>query len=311
MVPRPIIIDCDPGADDAIALLLAFASREALQILGITTVAGNVPLALTQRNARAICELAQVTDVPVYAGCPRPLLRSLITAEAVHGRTGLDGITLPAPQLPLQPTHAVNFLIETLLQAETPITLATLGPLTNLAVALVQQPAIQAHIQDVVIMGGAISLGNTTPAAEFNFYVDPHAAAIVLSAGLPITLISLDVTHQAIATPERLAALRALDNPASAAVLGLLAYYGQHDCAKYGLAGPPLHDPCVIAYLLDPSLFTSAPRFVAIETQSEANLGRSVVDYWQVLAQAPNAQVVQTIDADGFFQQLTTALARY
>lgn len=308
---KSVIIDCDPGADDAIALLLALASSQQLNILGITTVAGNVPLNLTQRNARCICELAGRADLPVYAGCPRPILRPLITAEDVHGKTGLDGITLPEPQMPLQETHAVDFLITTLMQSSGEISLATLGPLTNLAVAIIQQPQICDRIQEVVVMGGAITQGNITPSAEFNLYVDPHAAQVVFSAGLPLTLISLDVTHQAIATPERLAAIRAINTPVSAAVVGLLEHYGLYDMHRYGLAGPPLHDPCVIAYLLQPELFTCRPAHVAVETASELTAGRTVVDLWQCTNATPNTNVAESIQAAAFYDLLTRSLAQF
>ncbi|MBW4581765.1 MAG: nucleoside hydrolase [Tildeniella nuda ZEHNDER 1965/U140] len=309
MVAKPIIIDCDPGADDAIALFLALAFPEQLHVLGVTTVAGNVPLSLTQKNARCLCELAGRDDVPVYAGCPRPLLRPLTTAEDVHGRTGLDGISLPEPQMPLQTQHAVDFLIETLLQATEAITLATLGPLTNIAVAIIKQPAICQHIQEIVMMGGAVTQGNITPSAEFNLYVDPHAAHVVATAGVPLTMMSLDLTHQAIATPERLNAIHAINSPISDAILGLLNHYGAYDMQRYGFAGSPLHDPCVIAYLLQPDLFTSRRAYVAIETSSELTMGRTVVDWWYVTNQQPNTNVVETIEAEAFYQLLTQAIA--
>ncbi len=310
MAAKPIIIDCDPGADDAIALFLALSAHDALDVLGITTVAGNVPLALTQKNARCLCELVGRPDLPVYAGCSRPLLRPLITAEDVHGKTGLDGIHLSEPQMLLQPQHAVDFLIDTLLRSPTKITLATLGPLTNLAVAIVKQPEICQQIQEVVMMGGAVTQGNITPSAEFNVYVDPHAAQVVMSSGIPLTLLSLDVTHQAIATPERLSAIRDIHSPVSAAVIGLLDHYGAYEMQRYGSAGPPLHDPCVIAYLLQPDLFTSRRAYVAIETTSELTMGRTVVDLWGVTAQAPNATVVESIHADRFYQLLTDSIAK-
>lgn len=310
MIAKPLIIDCDPGADDAIALFLALAFPDRLNVLGITTVAGNVPLSLTQKNARCLCELAG-TDLPVYAGCPRPLLRPLTTAEDVHGKTGLDGIQLPEPQMPLQTQHAVDFLIETLMRSTGNITLATLGPLTNLAVAIVKQPAICQRLQEVVMMGGAVTQGNVTPSAEFNLYVDPHAAQVVVTAGIPLTMVSLDVTHQAIATPERLNAIRALNSPVSTATIDLLNHYGTYDRHRYGLPGPPLHDPCVIAYLLQPDLFTSYRAHVAIETASELTLGRTIVDRWHVTNQPANATVLESIDADGFYQLLTQAIAKF
>lgn len=308
-MPKPLIIDCDPGVDDAIALLLAFASPE-LDLLGITTVAGNVPLALTQTNARKICELAQRSDVPVFAGCPRPLMRQLTTAEDVHGATGLQGASLPDPQMPLQPQHSVDFLIETLLQATEPITIAALGPLTNVAIALIKAPQIADSIQEIALMGGAITHGNTTPAAEFNIYVDPHAAHVVLTSGLPLTLFSLDVTHQVLTTPERLQQLRAIATPVTLAAAGMLEFYGTHDVNRYGIPGSPLHDPCVIAYLLQPNLFTFQRLHVAVETRSELTMGHTLVDLWQLSNQAPNVNVARSADAEGFYQLLLQRLSK-
>jgi purine nucleosidase len=300
MQPIPVMIDCDPGVDDAIALLLAFAAPE-LQILGITTVAGNVPLSVTQTNARRICELANRRDTAVYAGCPRPLMRRLETAEAVHGATGLVGVTLPEPLMPLQSQHGVSWLIQTLLDAVEPITVATLGPLTNLAVAIVQAPQILPKIRQLVLMGGAITHGNVTASAEFNLYCDPHAAQIVFESGVPLVMISLDVTHTAIATPDRLAAIRAIGDPLGTIVADLLTAYGAYDQQRHGFAGAPLHDPCVIAYLLQPELFQTQDLYVAIETQSQQAIGRTIVDWWGTSGQAANVRVAVGIDAAGFY----------
>jgi purine nucleosidase len=311
MVAKPIIIDCDPGSDDAIALFLALATQEYLDILGIVTVAGNVPLKLTQINARKICELAGFSSLKVYAGCARPILRSLVTAEEVHGKTGLDGILLPEPTMPLQKQQGIDFLIQTLMQAEQKITLATLGPLTNLAVAMIHQPQICERIEELVLMGGAVTQGNITPSAEFNLYVDPHAAHVVFNAGIPLTMISLDITHQAIATPERMNTIRALNNRISQATISLLEHYGNVDMQRYGTSGPFLHDPCVIAYLLQPELFTNYRAHVQIEVVSELTMGRTVVDCWHITGQAPNTNVVDSINVDGFYQLLTSALGRY
>ncbi len=305
MAKIPVVIDCDPGVDDAIALLLALGAP-ALEILGITTVAGNVPLNLTQANARRICELAGRVEIPVYAGCPRPLVRTLETAEAVHGMTGLIGVTLPEPTMPLQAQHAVTWLIQTLLDAPEPITVATLGPLTNLAVAIVQAPAIVPKIRELVLMGGAITHGNVTPSAEFNLYCDPQAAAIVFTSGAPLTMISLDVTHTAIATPERVDKIRGV-GPLGAIVADLITAYGAYDREKHGFAGAPLHDPCVIAYLLAPGLFESRDLFVAIESQGAA-MGRTIVDWWETTGERPNVRVVTAIDAVGFYQLLGDGL---
>jgi purine nucleosidase len=308
MPPRQLIIDCDPGVDDAIALLLAFASPE-WQLLGITTVAGNVALEWTQRNARKLCELARRAFIPVFAGCPRPLVRSLVTAELVHGETGLEGADLPDPQMPLQPQHAVDFLIETLLRAHDPITIATLGPLTNLAVALIKEPRIASRIQEVVLMGGAITSGNVTPSAEFNIYVDPHAAHVVFSSGIPLTMIGLDITHQVLTTPERLRAIRTLGTPVSEVAADILVQYGRGERDRFGGVGSPLHDPCVIAYLLKPNLFTANPFYVEVELVGEATLGRTIVDTNYVSDRPPNVNVVQTVDAEEVYRLLLERLA--
>jgi purine nucleosidase len=311
MARRRIIIDTDPGQDDAVALLLALASPE-LDVLGITTVAGNVPLALTSRNARVVCELARRTDVPVFAGCDRPMARALVTAEHVHGKTGLDGADLPDPVMPLQPTHAVDFLIDTL-RREPPgsVTVCTLGPLTNLASALARAPDIAPRIAEVVAMGGAyFEVGNITPAAEFNIYVDPEAAAAVLAAGVPLTMIPLDVTHKALTTRARVEAFRALGTPVGHAVAGWTDFFERFDMAKYGSEGAPLHDPLVIAWLLAPDLFTGRHVNVEIETEGRYTLGMTVADWWHVSGRAPNAMFVGGVDAAGFYALLTDRLAR-
>ena len=311
MPRRAIIIDCDPGHDDALAILLALGSADELEVLAITTVAGNVPLALTADNARKVVELAGRRDLPVHAGCARPLARPLVTAEYVHGETGLDGADLPAPTMPLADAHAVDALIE-LVRAAPPgtVTLCTLGPLTNVATALLKAPDIGPRLAQIVLMGGAIGEGNITPAAEFNIYVDPHAAKLVFEAGIALTMCGLDVTHQALVTPDRLAAIRALGTPVSAAVGGLLEFYGIYDQTRRGRPGAPLHDPCTIAWLLRPELFSGRACHVAIETIGEHTLGRTVVD-WSGRGTLPaNATVIDQIDADGFFALLTERLAR-
>ncbi|MEM7614420.1 MAG: nucleoside hydrolase, partial [Pseudomonadota bacterium] len=248
MSPRKIIIDTDPGQDDAIAILLALASPE-LEVLGITAVAGNVPLALTETNARKICELAGRTDIPVYAGAIRPLVRDLVTAEYVHGKSGLDGPDLPHPTMPLQSQHAVDFLIETLRAAEPQsITLCALGPLTNLALAFNLAPEIVPKVAEIVAMGGGLfEGGNTTPAAEFNIYVDPHAADVVFRCGRPITLLPLDLTHSCLTTRTRVEAFRAMGTRTGIAAAALLDFFERFDEEKYGTDGGPLHDPNVIA----------------------------------------------------------------
>ncbi len=316
MTPQPIVIDCDPGQDDALALLLALGSPAELDVLAVTTVAGNAPLALTEKNARKVLELAGRSDVPVHAGCARPLVRRSVNADYVHGATGLDGYPLPEPRTPLANGHAVDAIIEVLrARPAGTITLCPTGPLSNVAMAMVKAPEIVPRLREIVLMGGAIGLGNVTPAAEFNIFVDPQAADVVFRAGVPIVMCGLDLTHQAVVTPERLAAIRALGTEVSAAVTGLLEFYNIYDQTQRGRPGAPLHDPCVIAYLLRPELFKGRDCHVAIETQSELTMGRTVVD-WQGhgrLNRGPepaNAKVLSELDADGFFALLTERLAR-
>ncbi len=311
MRPRPIIIDCDPGQDDALAILLALGSSDDLEVVGITAVAGNVPLPLTEKNARKICELAGRPDVPVHAGCARPILRPLVTAEYVHGKTGLDGADLPEPSAPLAPGHAVDFLIDTLMaRPQGEVTLCPIGPLTNVALAIVKQPAIIPRIGEIVLMGGAMAAGNTTPAAEFNIYVDPHAAQVVFEAGVKLTMLGLDVTHQALVDQDRLDAIAALGSPVARAATGLLDFFNRFDRERYASPGAPLHDPCVIAYLLAPELFSGRDCHVAIETASELTMGATLVDWWAMTGKPANATVIDQVDADGFFTLLTERLGR-
>ena len=310
--PRKIIIDTDPGQDDAVAILLALGSPEALQVLGITAVAGNVPLALTERNARIVCELAGARDVPVFAGCDAPLRRKLVTAEHVHGKTGLDGPQLPEPTIALNPQHAVDFLIETLRREPAgTVTLCPLGPLTNIAAAFLRAPDIVERVQQIVLMGGAyFEVGNITPAAEFNIYVDPEAAEIVFKSGVDLVVASLDVTHKALTTKTRVDAFRALGTEVGRMVAEWTDFFERFDKEKYGSAGAPLHDPCVIAWLLRPELFSGRRINVEIETGSELTLGMTVADWWGVTDRAPNALFLGDVDADGFFALLTKRLAR-
>ncbi len=312
MPPRKIIIDTDPGQDDAVAILLALASPEDIEVLGITCVAGNVPLPLTTRNARIVCELAGRPDVPVFAGADRPLGRDLVTAEHVHGKTGLDGPTLPEPTMPMADGHAVDFIIEQLAEhAPGTVTLCPLGPLTNIAMALQKQPAIANRIAKIVLMGGGyFEGGNITPTAEFNIYVDPQAADIVFKCGAPIVVMPLDVTHKALVTRSRNDAFRALDTPVGVAVAEMTDFFERFDKEKYGSAGAPLHDPCVTAYMIQPHLFKGRHINVEIETTSELTMGMTVADWWGVTDRAPNATFMGDIDADGFFTLLTERLAR-
>jgi purine nucleosidase len=310
--PRKIIIDTDPGQDDAVAILLALASPENLQILGITAVAGNVPLALTQKNARIICELAGKAEVLVFAGCDAPLARKLVTAEHVHGKTGLDGPPMADPVMALQQPHAVDFIIETLLREPAgTVTLCPLGPLTNIAMAFQKAPQIVARVQEIVLMGGAyFEVGNITPAAEFNIYVDPEAADIVFKSGVPIIAMPLDVTHKALTSKARVDAFRGMGTEVGRMVAAWTDFFERFDVAKYGSQGAPLHDPCVIAYLIQPELFTGRFVNVEIETESSLTLGMTVADWWGVTSRPKNAMFMGGIDADGFYALLTERIAR-
>lgn len=309
---RKIIIDTDPGQDDAVAILLALASPDEIEILGITAVAGNVPLTLTARNARIVCELAGRPDIPVFAGCDRPLARTLVTAEHVHGKTGLDGPQLPEPTMPLQDQHAVSFLIETLrLEPPGTVTLCPLGPLTNIATAFRDAPDIIPRVAEIVLMGGAyFEVGNITPAAEFNIYVDPEAAKLVFDAGVPLVVMPLDVTHKALTTAPHIAGFRAMGTHVGEMVAAWTDFFERFDKEKYGSEGAPLHDPCVIAYLLRPDLFSGRRINVEIEVESPLTRGMTVADWWGVTDRAPNALFMGDVDADGFFDLLTKRIAR-
>ena len=308
--PHSLIIDTDPGQDDAVAILLALASPE-INLLGITTVAGNVPLALTQVNARKICDLAGRTDMQVFAGLDRPLVRPLVTAEHVHGRTGLDGPVLPDPETPLQEQHAVDYIIDTLRREPAgSVTLAPIGPLSNIAMAMQRAPDIIPRIRQIILMGGAyFEVGNITPAAEFNIYVDPHAAQVVFASGVPVIMMPLDVTHKALTRTDRVAALRAIGNRTGVAVAEMLEFFERFDEAKYGSDGGPLHDPCTIAWMIAPDIFNGRPCNVEIETASPLTMGMTVVDWWQVSSRPHNALVIGDLDADQFFALITERLA--
>ncbi len=311
-MPRKIIIDTDPGQDDAVAILLALASPEELEVLGVVAVAGNVPISHTLGNARRILELAGRTDIPVFAGATRPLRRQQVTAEHVHGPGGIDGHVFPEPTMPVQPRHGVDFIVETLLAAEpASVTLCTLGPLTDVALALVKDPRIVRGLREIVMMGGAyFEVGNITPAAEFNIHVDPEAADIVLKSGAPITMVPLDVTHQVLSTRPRLDAIAAIGNRCGKAVDGMLSFSEAFDRRKYGWDGAPLHDPCVIAWLLEPALFSGRTINVEIETSSQLTAGMTVADWWQITDRPRNVHYLRNADAEGFYALLTGRLAR-
>jgi purine nucleosidase len=309
---RKVIIDTDPGQDDAAAIMLALGSPDEIEVLGITTVAGNVPVALTSKNARITCDFANRKDIRVFAGCEKPIKRQLVTAEHVHGATGLDGPELFEPETPLQPQHAVDFIIDALRNEPAgTVTLCPLGALTNIATALSRAPEIASRVQEIVLMGGAyFEVGNITPAAEFNIYVDPEAAEIVFKSGIPIVMIPLDLTHKVLTLKARVNRIRALGTRAAVALADMLDFFERFDIVKYGSDGGPLHDPNVIAYLVKPSLYDGRMCNVEIETGSELTLGMTVVDWWQVTQRKHNALVLKDVDADGFFDLLTERVAR-
>jgi len=312
MKPRPVIIDTDPSPDDAVTFLVALASPQELELLAVTTVAGNVPLNLTSKNALKALELARRTETPVYAGASAPLMRPLVTAEHVHGRTGFDGYELPDPVTPLAPGFAPDIIVDLVMQREPgEVTLCCLAPLTNIALALAKEPRLAGRLKEIVMMGGSFSEGgNVTPAAEFNIYVDPEAAVKVLACGAPITMIPLDCTHQALNTQPRLDKLRAAGTPLTEAFYHLLKFNKMFDEQKYGWDGGPLHDPTVAAYLLSPQLFSGRKVNVSVECASPLTLGMTVVDWWSVTERKPNVQFLRTIDAEGYFDLVIERLAR-
>ncbi len=311
-MPRSIIIDTDPSPDDSVAILLALASPEELEVLAVTTVAGNVPVSLTAKNALKTLELAHRTDTPVYAGASAPLIRRLVTAEHVHGRTGFDGYDLPEPTTPLANGFAPEAIVDLVMsKTQGDVTLCCLAPLTNIALALAKEPRLAAQLREIVLMGGSFSEGgNVTPSAEFNIYVDPEAAARVLECGAPITMIPLDCTHQALTTAARLDKLRSFGTPLSEAFYHLLKFNKIFDERKYGSEGGPLHDATVVAYLLAPHLFSGRTVHVAVECASELTLGMTVVDWWSVTGKPANVQVLRDIDAEGYFNLVIERMAR-
>lgn len=307
-----LIIDTDPGADDVVALLFALASPEELNIRALTTVAGNVRLDKTSRNARLAREWGGREDVPVYAGAPKPLVRTPIYAEDIHGTEGMSGVAVYEPKKGLEPGSAVTYLIETLKSAKPhSITIAMLGPQTNLALALIQEPEIVQGIREVVVMGGAhFNGGNITPVAEFNLFADPQAAEVVLKSGVKLTYLPLDVTHKILTSEERLQQIAALNNRASKLVGDILNEYIKGDMEHYGIPGGPVHDATVIAYLLNPGLFSGRSVNVVIDSREGPTFGQTIVDWYDGLKAQKNAFWVESGDAQGFFNLLTERLAR-
>ncbi|WP_108652949.1 pyrimidine-specific ribonucleoside hydrolase RihA [Dongshaea marina] len=309
---RPIIIDCDPGHDDAINLILAFASPE-LSTLAVTTSAGNQTQPKTLNNALRILTLLKRTDIPVASGASKPLLRDLIIADSVHGESGLDGPILPEPGFDPEPLHAVELMAQKICNSREPVTLVPTGPLTNIALLLATYPELQTNIERIVLMGGAgAALGNWTPAAEFNIYVDPEAAKAVFESGIPITMCGLDVTHRAQIHEHEISMIREIGNPVARIVADLLDYFCiYHKDPKWGFDGAPLHDPCTIAWLLAPEIFTTQECWVGVETTGELTRGMTVVDYYNLTANPANCELVVDVDRLQFVNLLLERLKFY
>ena len=307
---QKIILDCDPGHDDAIALLLA-AHHPALELLAITTVAGNQSIEKTTLNALKVCSLANIRNVPVAMGMDRPLVRLARHAADIHGVSGMDGPNVPEPNIELAPQHAVDLLIDLLLNSEGDITLVPTGPLTNIATAIRREPAIVPKIQAISLMGGAIGVGNVTSSAEFNLWFDPEAASIVFQCGRPITMVPLEVTHQALATEEIVSRLRIADRPVPNFVADLLVFFAASYKNVFGFPAPPVHDPCAVAAVIEQEIIQAADMYVEIETTSTLSAGRTVCDVYGKLGKLANARVGYGLDVDRFWGMLIDVICSY
>lgn len=306
-MPKPLLIDCDPGIDDAVALMLAAASPE-LQVRAVTVSYGNVGLDRTLRNALAVSELIGL-EAPVYAGADRPLVRGHIVAAEYHGQSGLGGVALPEPRRDLAAGRAVDAIIETCLSDPGEVTIVAIGAMTNLALALRLEPRLAEAVGRIVFMGGSTDEGNTSPAAEFNAFADPHALRVVLESGIPLTMFGLNLTHQVLSTPDRVAAIRDLGNPVATTAAEMLEHFSGAYRDIYGWPGAALHDPCTIAYLVDPTLFDVRPMHVAVDTNEGPNFGRTTADPRGLTGEPANVEVAVTADADGVFALLTARLS--
>jgi inosine/uridine nucleosidase len=303
----PCILDCDPGHDDAVAMLLAAASP-ALDLRAITTVAGNGTLEKVTLNARKVCTLAGIRDVPVAAGADRPLTRPLETAAHVHGESALDGPALPDPDVALDPRPADEVIAAVVAESAEPLSLVAIGPLTNVATALDRHPDLASGLREIVIMGGSTDRGNHTPAAEFNIYVDPEAADRVFTSGVPLSMVGLNLTHQAIATTAVVDRLLALDTELARVAAGWMTFFGSAYEDTFGFAGPPVHDPCAVALAIDPALVRCVETFVAIETEGRWTRGETVVDLHDRLGRPANARVAIELDVERFWDLVIGAV---
>jgi pyrimidine-specific ribonucleoside hydrolase len=308
--PIPVVLDCDPGHDDALAIALALARPE-LRVLGITTVGGNAPLVETTRNAQRVLALLGREDVPVAAGAANPLVRPLEIAEEVHGESGLDGADLPEPTAQLRPEGALEFLRTTLAASSTPVTLIPTGPLTNVALLLRAYPGIADRIERICLMGGAMHEGNWTPAAEFNIWVDPEAARLVFRSGIPLTMIGIDVTHTALFREPDIDRLLALGTQPARVFADLLRFFARFHRRRYGWDGSPIHDAVAVAHVAVPGLVETQRYHVDVETQGDITRGRTVVDHRGVPGPQPTCDVAMRIDRERFVDLLVDAVATY
>ena len=307
----PLILDCDPGHDDAIALVLALASPE-LSLKAVTSSAGNQTPEKTLRNVLRMLALLGRSDIPVAGGAAKPLMRELIIADNVHGESGLDGPALPEPGFAAQNCTAVELMAKVLRECEEPVTIVATGPQTNVALLLNSHPELRPNIARIVMMGGAMGLGNWTPAAEFNIFVDPEAAEIVFQSGLPVVMAGLDVTHRAQIMASDIERFRAIGNPVAVTVAELLDFFMEyHKADKWGFQGAPLHDPCTIAWLLKPEIFTTVERWVGVETQGKYTQGMTVVDYYFLTGKAPNTTLMVDLNREAFVDLLAERLTWY
>jgi inosine-uridine nucleoside N-ribohydrolase len=307
-MPIPVLLDCDPGHDDALAILLA-AGSPAIDLLGITTVAGNQTLPKTTLNARRICTAAGITSVPIAAGRAQPLYGQLRPAPGIHGESGLDGPAFGEPAVGVEPVGAVEFLRRVILDADQPVTLVATGPLTNVAALLLAHPDVAGGLREIVVMGGSTERGNVTPYAEFNIQTDPEAAAIVVGSGLPVTLCGLNVTHQALATSAVLDRIAALGTPLARICVDLLTFFADSYRRVFGFDAPPLHDPVAVARVIDPTVVTTVAANVVIELAGIHTRGATVIDLHQVTGRPPDTQVATSLDVDRFWQLIVTAIA--
>ncbi len=308
-MPSKIILDCDPGHDDAMAILLAHGNPE-IELCAITTVAGNQTLEKTTLNARRVCTVAGITDVPIAAGCDRPLVRELVISPETHGESGLDGPRFSEPTVALAEIHAVDLIIDLVMSSPGEISLVPIGPQTNIAMALRKEPRLAANVREVVLMGGAYTRGNSTPAAEFNIFVDPEAAVAVFGAGWPVTMIGLDLTHQALATRAVVERIAALGTPLSKTVVELMEFFTGTYRQTSGFEAPPVHDPCAVARIIRPELVECVETFVAVETSGVWTSGMTLVDFDNRFERGPNALVATKLDVDGFWDMMLDALER-